>query len=337
MTLNEITQFACDKVGVNDDDSIALCKRMVENRYRVIWDKYLWRETIDLHTPDYLEAGQQDVILHEAPQIERVLQVCKNDTDALSPIEWNALWLTNPEAFNSSGSGIQRGFTLRRNSASKLLPDDLDTTIQVGNDGTANTITLTGLASIASGVYVPSSYSVDIEGEGNTTIARIFRELWSFTRLSTGTLDSCAITTVAGGLSVAVLDDRFTKAPVFPAFRLWEPLTASDEIRVLGKLRCPGFTGLHHTGDEIPTTMEMIDGTAMIQGIDEALIAFAQGDMLQRQRQYGKAQILHQEGAGHVANLIQRQVDQAASGIRIIPQVESSIFQSHIGPAKSHF
>lgn len=76
-------------------------------------------------------------------------------------------------------------------------------------------------------------------------------------------------------------------------------------VRVLGKAKCPGLT---EDGDE-----------PVIQGIENCLLAFAQGDMLQRERQYGKAQQCYTEAVALLDRLKQIEVVQAANNKRIIP------------------
>ena len=59
-----------------------------------------------------------------------------------------------------------------------------------------------------------------------------------------------------------------------------------------------------------------------IRGIDNALLAFAEGDMLERARQYGKAQVKQGEAAANVKLMLDIEKGQQQSISRIIPMEE---------------
>lgn len=63
--------------------------------------------------------------------------------------------------------------------------------------------------------------------------------------------------------------------------------------------------------------------TPIIRGIDNALIAFATADMLERQRQYGKAQVKIQEATSLLNEMIRVETELSGSMPRILPMVES--------------
>lgn len=70
--------------------------------------------------------------------------------------------------------------------------------------------------------------------------------------------------------------------------------------------------------------------TPCLRGVDNALLAFAEGDMLERARQYGKAQAKYTEAAAHLGIMrdIERGQQQAVS--RIIPLEEG--YDPIVGP-----
>ena len=59
--------------------------------------------------------------------------------------------------------------------------------------------------------------------------------------------------------------------------------------------------------------------TPALNGVDNALLAFAEGDMLERARQYSKAQIKYQEAASQVQIMKDLENGQRQSISRIIP------------------
>lgn len=69
--------------------------------------------------------------------------------------------------------------------------------------------------------------------------------------------------------------------------------------------------------------VELADAdTPSLRGIDNALLAFAEGDMLERARQYGKAQAKYGEAAANVKLMLDIEKGQQQSISRIIPLEE---------------
>jgi hypothetical protein len=87
--------------------------------------------------------------------------------------------------------------------------------------------------------------------------------------------------------------------------RLVEAPGAATTIRVLGKRKAPTFTD---DNDE-----------SGLSGADNCLIAFVQADMLQRERQYGKAQVLQQEAIALLDQLRHLETVQQAHHVRMMP------------------
>ena len=63
------------------------------------------------------------------------------------------------------------------------------------------------------------------------------------------------------------------------------------------------------------------DDSPIITGIDEALLAYAEGDMLERGRKYAKAQLKFQEASSLVSAMRQTQRQQFGSETLIIPDI----------------
>lgn len=96
-----------------------------------------------------------------------------------------------------------------------------------------------------------------------------------------------------------------TAMPLRQRIRLVELPADSVTLRVLFKSKFPAFTD---DNDICP-----------LQSCENALIAFTAADMLQRERQYGKAQALQAEGQTLLNLLIQNETAQQANRPRLIP------------------
>jgi hypothetical protein len=104
------------------------------------------------------------------------------------------------------------------------------------------------------------------------------------------------------GVTLAAAD---TAARKRQRIRLIELPDAALTIRVLAKLVCPSLSA---------------DGDApALTNVDNCLMAFAQGDMLQRERQYGKAQAAFAEGVQLLDQLKRVEVIQEAHNLCIQP------------------
>lgn len=324
MTLGDMAAHVCGLVGMSDDESLTACKGFLDRRYRLIWDARLWRETVDVVTPTGLTAGTQEVVLTESPRIERVLQICANDNDQLNPIEWTTLWLTDPTAFATQAGGPPVSFTLRRNSASRATTAQLALgALEILNSDasdpdTSMTVTIVGVMAAAQNGNI-ETHSFECSAETTNTGKR-FSEIWSITRDRAVGGDLVVNVPAPNFAAVAEFQPSELSAFVFPAFRIWRPLPANSTLRILGKLRCPGFFGVSNPTPHTGGLRD--DAAALIPGIDEPLLCHAQADMLERQRQYGKAAAKRAEGEAMLLRMVDLQRAQTADGMQIIPWME---------------
>ena len=118
--------------------------------------------------------------------------------------------------------------------------------------------------------------------------------------------DGTALTYAARDASdLIALAATDTAAPLRQRIRLLETPEEATTVRVLGKRKCPAFTD---DNDQPP-----------VRGMENLLIAMAQGDMLERERQYGKANLKFQEGVALLNQFKAEETIQQAHNQRIIP------------------
>jgi hypothetical protein len=112
--------------------------------------------------------------------------------------------------------------------------------------------------------------------------------------------------TASTRLTAATLAAADTAAKLRQRIRLVQIPDASIVLRVLGKRAAPTFTNdLDQPG---------------LTGVENTLIALVQGDMLQRERHYAKAQSLYSEAAQLLEQLKQEETVQMAHEQRVIPE-----------------
>lgn len=89
--------------------------------------------------------------------------------------------------------------------------------------------------------------------------------------------------------------------------RLVDIPSDSLTVRILGKRACPTFTN----DLDVPA----------LTGVDNCLLAFAHADMLERERQYGKAKLkVDNEALPLLEQLKANEAVQQAHNLRIIPE-----------------
>lgn len=109
----------------------------------------------------------------------------------------------------------------------------------------------------------------------------------------------------------------------------YEDFSDDDGVRMIRWFPAPNSdTTLLVTGKRTLTNLTSDTATPVLRNIDNALIAYATGDMLERQRQYGKAQAKFSEGASLLQEMIAIETSQGANVPRIIPDVEPGYFEA---------
>lgn len=315
MTLAEIADHVCEIVGTTDADSVTLCKTFVQRRYSLIWDAHPWRETLDVITQT-ADSDYRDQVFRKGANIERILAIGWDDLITLEPVEWTNLLLQDSAAFTATGGSVGQ-FTLRRHTPVWHGVDWLETngasglSVRVTNLNTATPVTITiyGPRFYGLGYAEQVSQVIDTTSEFSIPLSR-FREITRITLSTTGFASGNDLelgTTGGTWTDFFVTPDTITEAPVYPQVRLSKKADSARTMRALGKLR----------------VQTLADGdTPLLPNVTEALINFAQADMLERQRQYSKAQVKKTEGAGLVQMLVDLQRRQTADGSQIIPAIE---------------
>lgn len=138
---------------------------------------------------------------------------------------------------------------------------------------------------------VAYGYSVEI------TIESVFKPV------TTGDITFAA--QYADETAAGTIANTATRSDVCQRLRLFEKPTKSATLRILGKRKFVQLTEDYMSPE--------------LQNVDNVLIALAHADMLQRMRQYGKAQVIAQEAGALLGQLKQVEMVQQATNTRIVP------------------
>jgi hypothetical protein len=87
-------------------------------------------------------------------------------------------------------------------------------------------------------------------------------------------------------------------------------------ITVLGKRK---VTVVNASGSLLQRSLSDLNDSPYLRGIDHSLLAFAEGDMLTRERQYGKAQMMYAEASSTLRVAYNLEMGQQASEVQVSP------------------
>lgn len=294
MTLLEMAQFVAAKTGSTDDASVSRAKDFIRARYTMVYDAHLFEDSKVLFA---LTVDEPIITLPE--WVSRVMQVRFQDPDTegsyeVKPESKDTMFMVDPEMFDRAGDPVVYSYlpsvgthTSPEGRMVKVMSDSGDDSGEVRLRGFYN-----GLE---------TSETIALQGSSEMTSTKYYDDITTFSKPET-----------AGNITLKSSDD--------------------EELQVL----LPGETQRRHPRIQLHpdrwTTMYVLvlakrtvvplvhdNDAPAVSGIENALIAYATGDMLERQRQYGKAQLKVQEGSALVDSLLKQERSQRTLNVRIIP------------------
>ena len=297
MTLLEMAQFICEKINKTDQTSIDLAKGFIQRRYSMICTQGNWRALQDLIVVP-VAVGQAEVILTN--RIDVVIAIRQGDSSTLSPVDMVNLFQTDPAIFEQSGTPLK--FSPMIQSAVAASPaggfinissaSTTDVNLQVRLRGMRNGEELREIITLSGTTPVVSSYQYD----EITTLSK---------------------PTTSGSVSVK-RDASSTEIQ-----KLWEEETDRKHCRIKLLKTPDAATQLLLLVKVRPQPLSFDSDTPQLRNVENALCAYAMGDMLQRARQYAKAQEQFGEGRGHVSGMLDEENNQNARIIQMVPYVQT--------------
>lgn len=308
MTLAEMASFVCGKVRQSDTRALAKCKGFLRQRYELIYNEALWRDSLYpfafTFTPNAsgVPASWESTFL--MPSVVDKVVAVRTAGQEVTAVGQEILMRGNIDQFTQSGEPVE--FATGAPCVA-LLPAAYgthDLEMFGGDTGQAwsvyyinssgNRIKVTGVFSaetsaIADGVSAGQLvYVVErVTKQGSTTQASLTTE---FTDVS---LSVCPAADSSFPQRIPV---RFIPGP-----------SAATAMKALVKKK---VVPLSDDGD-----------TPELRNVDNALIAFAQGDMWEYARQIGKANGKYQEAGAVMTQLKQLHTWQEQTLVRFVPDV----------------
>lgn len=306
MTLSELATMVCTKVGKTDDASIAACKDYIRARHEMVVDSFPWKDTLGVFEVA-VEAESQHAIL--PAEAGRPWAVWDKDGGLEVPVGSLAATIqTSPNALEDVG-GL----------AEFVEVESVGWAYPLASSGSVLSFINTGLAEV----------TVNISGERDLGFAGLptlpdMTTTEALVIAASGTVLSSSWKVIhrmhkpqGADILIAQLGTipektwawpSESREAVFGRIRLISPPREAVTLGVLAKRK----------------TRQMVldsDGP-MVRGVDNALIAFAQADMLERSRQYQKAAAKVAEGTALVDGARDLERNQSAKSSRVVPWTE---------------
>lgn len=296
MTLSRYADLVLLKLHLTDDASREEAKKYIRQRYEMIWNAFLWRDSlVEVLVPSD-DTGTRKVILPSL--VDRVV---------------NVIWDRLPMSVESMQLFYQVE-SWRVNQTQQENPVKFGIVAPSAIAGPANGEQLT-----LSSSDPEASFSVSIRGiRGNDSVEELISISGTDPVTTVGTYDSVLslskdtesfpllVTLSPSGTVVLQLFAHETSK----AFQVVNLITVPRDAKSISILGKRVIKPLINDADSPELT-----------GIDNALLAGAIGDMLEGQRQYGKAQTKFTECSQIVEQMTRLERQQSASTVRVIPDI----------------
>lgn len=300
MQLADLAAMVTEKVGKLDDASLVACKNFIRQRHEMVVDSYPWKDTIGLFEVPVSTDSPLVVLPFECG---RPWAVWDKDAGLDIPVtSLTAIIQTNPKALENLGGtlrftevesvGVPWQLEHGEIIGASCLPGSVaDKDVVVGITGlhadNEDRHISQSMQLLEEPASFPHGYSLVLRISKPTTADRI--RIW---RMSDGS---------SFDIPAGCTECRFAR------IRLISPARADMTLGLVGKRKLQ--------------PMVLDTDSPMVRGIDNALLAFAQGDMLERSRQYQKAAAKNTEGSALIEGARDLERNQSAKDSRILPLV----------------
>ncbi|HEY4360336.1 MAG TPA: hypothetical protein VGN17_05185 [Bryobacteraceae bacterium] len=292
MSLSQMVDVIGTKVGKNDAVSQTACKKFLRQRHDMICLYTIWRELLRLKSVAVTTANQYIIF----PQTMALVLAIRYDTRFILPVQKEYLYLTYANIFEQSGEPWD--YSLERPVATEVKPageklkfvqvQAADNGKKVRVEGEYEGVIYRETVTLSSGADVLSTNTYD--------------DVWQM-----GKDDMTGDLVVKGNTSGTTLitvwaEHRDVKCQQIQL----HPIPSTDKtMLVLYKIRA----------------RQLIDDndTPELSFMENTLIAFGTADMLERSRQYAKAQAKIEEANTQLAILKDAHEYQRANQVRLVP------------------
>jgi hypothetical protein len=303
MTITEIAQFAGEKIGKTDADTITFLQKAAALNYRRVWNFAPWRETVTNSTYGITDIAQvilsgADVTTSNGTYTRTSFgtnsfnaTIGNNTIDFVGGTQWK-VYDTNESLYTYFTTGTD---------LTQWNPDTGIGTLVAPNAS----ITLSRTVSLGTNVETPLSVAWgdnELTPMDLATIISQDADLLDINR--TGTPQSYYFKG-RNSSGIAEID-------VYPGL----DTTSTTTLKVIEKLQC--LTRSNYIVD-FPPTSNAIGDELRLPHVSHVVLALTHADALERERQYGKAQLVVQTANTDLASMANYELSQVGGMKQITP------------------
>ena len=296
MTIGEIVDIVCSKIGKTDTNTKARCKEYVRYRYKMLYDKRLWIDSLLTYA---VTTSDRQVIF--PAKVGKVL-ACRQDYYMLDNSSLMAEMQISPADFDSEGTAMR----IASLSPIATAVNPTNESISIVFDA-ADTSTVTILGEDDTG----ASHKEVLTGNGTTPVATSgidWAIIHTLSRSAATTTMTVSGVTSAAELLVLEPDER---SKLYQRIQFFQKPSASQTFTFMCKR---AWSNLYDDSE-----------TPIIRGCTTALLAYAHADLLEYMRQYGKAQSKFAEAMALEAQYEESEVWQRGGQIQIVPEIGGDV------------
>ena len=360
MTLSQIAEQACEDVGYpNDTTLLPFAKRKCANRYQIIWNDQLWKDSLyqfeQRVTPDAaassgeiyytdklrLEATGQ-ILLPEL--VERIIAI-RTTERPLYPMTMETLWRTNPDVFEQTGTPC--GFSELGQVAMAFAPEQTrklfayfypaseanETKVFVR--GICNRVSNSSAANPILNDVKPLNLMVETEvvvtGDETEIVNGAFSCFWTEIQVIKKPTTENKLILIAkdqdGNVTTSLdsIPAAKTSAPTYRRIQLVKPPLSNTVLRCLVKKKLAPLTNDNDSPE--------------LTGADAVLLPLVTGDLHWLMKEGDLANAKWSEGGALLEQMKRASVYQTANQPRITPSVEPDWRDIHRSgvPSKGYY
>jgi hypothetical protein len=318
MNLIELATTVCTSVRAKDDDAVADCKMFLNNRYQMIWNGDLWRDSLytwagklGAQSGDSVDLGNDWESNAEGyylfPQIVARVLAIRTTGKTIDVAGVDRMFAVDPDAFLRTGTPMDyHGLSpaLWVNSTSKsvrlFVTDNNDIGVQV----TVRYVTLDG-----------------IRRTDTISIATKYPTVSSGLPIVPAIIEQVTKPTTSGNILVSAATGPFT----ITGYPTDTTLCPKARVRFLPKPSAAMTFEALVKKQAAPLTSDY--DCPELRGVEQALMAFVEGDMLRRARRFNQANELYSEASTLLSALKSEATWQEETSVRLTPVGEPNYIQ----------
>ena len=310
MTITEIAQFAGEKIGKTDADTITFLQKAAALNYRRVWNFAPWRETVTNST--YAISDVAQIIISGADGSPGANGIYTRTTFGTSRFTGNQNFTNYIEWDGSEYWQINQAFTglsFYTNSINFTGGVADFTTWNVGGAGLppapTGSVTLSRTVSLGTNVETPLSVAWGDNELTPMDLATIISQDADLLDISRTGTPQAYYFKGRNSSGIAEID-------VYPGL----DTASTTTLKVIEKLQC--LTRSNYIVDFPPSTNALGD-ELRLPHVSHVVLALTHADALERERQYGKAQLVVQTANTDLASMANYELSQVGGMKQITP------------------